>query len=363
MLQQADMGWSGDATIIDVNEDGWPDLYELNMQGHDQYYENQRGEAFILKSREVFPKTPWGAMGIKVFDWNNDGRMDIYITDMHSDMSQEVGPDHEHGKSDIQWPEDHLMSGGNSVFGNAFFENQGGAFTEISDRIGVENYWPWGFSVGDLNADGFQDIFVTAGMNFPFRYQSNVLLLNERGEQFRAAEFILGAEPRKNGATAQPWFTLDCGGQDKMVSKYCKDQDGLVEVWAARGSRSSVIFDLDNDGDLDIVTNEFNGEPMVLRSDLSATNPEIRYIRVRLTGSSSNKAGIGARVEVKAGEATYTQVLDGKSGYLSQSLLPLYFGLSSATQIDEIRILWPSGQTQTISNPKINSLVQITEPE
>src|SRR3954469_24946388 len=77
-----DLSWSGDATIVDVNDDGWPDLYVLNMLGDDQYYENAGGKSFVKKSRLVFPRTPWGSMGVNVFDFNNDGRLDIFITDM-----------------------------------------------------------------------------------------------------------------------------------------------------------------------------------------------------------------------------------------------------------------------------------------
>jgi hypothetical protein len=358
-----DTGWSGDATIIDLNEDGWPDIYELNMQGHDQYYENQAGKSFILKSRAVFPKTSWGAMGVKVFDWNNDGKMDIYVTDMHSDMSRQIGPDIEKVKSDMRWDENHLMSGGNSIFGNTFFENQGdGKFTEISDRIGAENYWPWGFSVADLNADGYQDVFVATSMNYPFRYQSNSVMINEHGKRFRDAEFILGVEPRRDGKTARPWFHLDCDGLHKQGKPDCVDQDGPVTIWGALGTRSSVIFDLDNDGDLDIVTNEFNSEPMVLISSLAQSGSALRYLKVRLVGSSSNRDGIGARVTIKAGGNTMTQVLDGKSGYLSQSMKPLYFGLADADGIDELQVNWPSGKTQTVKVTKINTLVEIKEP-
>ena len=58
----------------------------------DEYYENVGGKSFVRKSRQVFPRTSWGAMGIKVFDVNNDGRLDIFVTDMHSDMSDMIGP-------------------------------------------------------------------------------------------------------------------------------------------------------------------------------------------------------------------------------------------------------------------------------
>ena len=99
-----DRSWSGDASAVDVNDDGWPDLYVLNMQGDNHYYENAGGKRFVKKSRQVFPRTSWGAMGIKVFDFNNDGRLDIFITDMHSDMSDAIGPDQEKMKSTMKWP-------------------------------------------------------------------------------------------------------------------------------------------------------------------------------------------------------------------------------------------------------------------
>ena len=138
-----DTSWSGDATPIDANDDGWPDLYILDMQGHDEYFENVEGEKFVLKSREMFPKTPWGAMGVKVFDYDNDGNLDLYISDMHSDMSEDINAWDEKLKANMQYPEDFLRSGGLSVFGNSFFHKQAnGTCAEISDEIGAENYWP-----------------------------------------------------------------------------------------------------------------------------------------------------------------------------------------------------------------------------
>jgi len=356
-----DTSWSGAASPIDGNDDGWPDLYLLNMQGNDEYFENVGGEKFVRKSRDLFPRTPWGSMGAKVFDYDNDGALDLYISDMHSDMSEEVLPWDEDLKANMQYPESFLATGGNSVFGNAFYHKQGvDQYEEISDVIGAENYWPWGLSVGDLNADGYEDVFLASSMNYPFRFAVNSLLINNAGEEFLDAEYILGVEPRRDDVTAIPWFVLDCDGVD-AEHKHCAEMSGIVEVWASVGSRSSVIFDIDDDGDLDILTNEFNSEPMVLVSDLAAKK-KIHFLKVKLVGTESNRSGIGAVVEVEAAGQRYKKVNDGQSGYLTQSDLPLYFGLGSAKSVDTIVVTWPSGKKQTVKGPlDTNRLLEITE--
>lgn len=179
-------GWGGDADVVDLNGDGWPSIYFLSMQGANQYFENEKGKKFVDKTAEHFPRTPWGAMGIKFFDYDNDGRMDLYVTDMHSDMMmEEWSPFHEKEKLPTQPPPDNMLGGPakNFIFGDAFYHNLGGGkFEEISDKIGVETLWPWGLSVGDVNADGWDDIFVAGGMDFGFRYGIDSMLLNNRGE-------------------------------------------------------------------------------------------------------------------------------------------------------------------------------------
>jgi hypothetical protein len=363
--------WSGEAAIVDFNGDHYPDLYIVNMQGDNHYFENQQGKGFKDKTSLLFPKTPWGAMGVVSFDYNLDGLLDLFVTDMHSDMTtlqtkvgqRNLGTSFVKQKSDAwcsqEYTEAVLQGSSNNIFGNAFYENKGnGKFEEVSDKIGVETYWPWGPSVADLNADGYEDIFVTAGMGYPYRYGANSLLINDAGRRFFDAEFLLHVEPRRGNYKLA--FTLNCDGEDRDDPR-CQGKSGNVEIFGALASRSSVIFDLDDDGDLDIVTSENSYHPQVLISNLAETKT-IHFLKLKLVGTTSNRDALGALVRVHAGGKIQTRLNHGKSGYLSQSSMPLYFGLGAATEVEQIEITWPSGKKDTISPPiALNGLLTIRE--
>ena len=374
--------WSGDATVLDVNDDGFPDLYILDMQGGSHLWLNEGGKHFRDATAEYFPKTPWGAMGVKVFDFDGDGRLDLFVTSMHPDMWVDIPPGDwaaEGRKSDSSRVAGRMFPKGKGgfIFGNALFENRGGGrFEEVSDAVGVETYWPWGPTVDDFNADGWDDIFVAAGMNFPYRYGVNSLLLNEGGHRFLPSEFVVGVEPRPNGVTQQVWFTLDCNGADQgnyfchacshpeSLRVECRlDGAGHLTMMGSLGTRAAVALDLDGDGDLDIVTNEFNGRPQVLISDL-AERHHIHFLKVRLRGTRSNREALGAQVTVVLPDGRrILKVLDGKSGYLSQSDLPLYFGLADADHAGAIEVRWPSGRRQSVAGPhQSGQTIDIVEP-
>lgn len=366
----AQAGWSGDASSCDINDDGWPDLYVLNMQGDDHLFVNMEGKRFENQTAKYFPKSPWGAMGIGVFDYNLDGRFDYLLTDMHSDMTggqsqlrRGFNSGVERAKSEawcsVTWTDEFLQGASNNIFGNAFYVNQGGGrFVESSDRVGLETYWPWGVSVGDANADGWEDVMVTSGMGYPFSYAVNSLLLND-GARFRNAEFLLGLEPRRAQRVSKESFTLDLDGDDRQHA-LGKGRTGKLLVRSSLSTRSAAFVDLDNDGDLDLVTNEFDDVPQVLFSDL-AQRRNLQFLKVQLVGTTSNRSGLGAVVRVKAGNRQFSRYLHAKSGYLAQSDLPLYFGLGEDVA-SEVQVKWPSGRSQTVPVSLRNGLLRVEEP-
>ena len=118
----------------------------------------------------------------------------------------------------------------------------------------------------------------------------------------------------------------------------------------------------DDDGDLDIVTNEFNAEPMVLLSNLTEKR-DVRYLSVALEGTRSNRNGFGALVTVVADGRELMKLNAGKSGYLGQSVQPLYFGLGDAESVSEVRVVWPSGATQKLAGPiESGKAITVKEP-
>jgi hypothetical protein len=355
----AGAGWGGDTAVFDVDHDGWLDVLIANMFGTSQLFRNDGEGAFRDATQKLLGFTSFGPIGAKAFDFNNDGQLDLMMTDMHSDMW--MPPDYDMAKVEpaaryqrlsgalpptdptaAAWAEALEQSiqidYSRAVFGNTLFRAFPDArYEEVAPRAGAETLWPWGLATGDFDGDGYEDAFLPSGMGYPFAYWPNALLMNQQGEKFVDRAYELGIEPPAGGTLLE---------------------ESLEGVPAARSSRCAATADFDHDGRLDLVVNNFNDAPYYFRNKL----PQNNYLAVRLTGTRSNRDAIGAVVRVHVAGDILTRQVQAAGGYLSQSSKTLHFAFGKHDQVERMEIRWPMGRPQTIERPDINVLLEVTEP-
>jgi len=358
-------GWAGDVAVFDYDEDGFLDLFVPSMVGRGQLYRNTGHGTFRDVTAETLGRTPYGAVGCKVFDYDGDGRLDLFVVDMHSDMWMGVDVGHvsldvarrvqhrrfrtpkgptinEEAPGLIQIQRAMFARQGEDfdalLFGNGLYRNLGhGKFTETAVAAGLETLWPWGVATGDFDNDGHEDVFIPSGMGYPYYYWPNQLMMNNGDGTFhdRAADF--GVEPPRGGIYLE----------ERVAGRQ-----------ATRSSRAAVVADFDGDGRLEIVTNNFNDRPYYFANRF----PRRNYVELRLTGTQSNRDAIGAVVRLWVGKTVMVRQVNPAGGYLSHSSRVVHFGLGDHTKVDRIEIRWPRGIVQWLDHPEINTLLQIREP-
>jgi hypothetical protein len=353
-------GWGGDVAAFDYDQDGWIDLFVTNMFGRSQLYRNEGKGRFIDVTATTLGKTSWGAIGAKACDYNSDGRLDLFVTDMHSDMwmghdyraeaveerkkyrfvtGRMAGPGGSSGGAERLAADRLGVDYTEVLFGNTLFRNEGeGRFKETSDEAGLETFWPWGIASGDFDNDGHLDAFIPSGMGYPFFYWRNSLMMNDGDGSFTDHSRTEGIDPPAGGI-------------------YLPDR--IAGNRAVRSSRCAVAADFDGDGRLDLLTNNFNDHPYYLKNQFPPKN----YLQLALTGTRSNRDAIGAVIHLFMGKQVLVRQVEGAGGYLSRGSKVVHFGLGEGKQVDRVEIGWPSGARQTLTRPAINTLHAITEPE
>jgi hypothetical protein len=357
-------GWGGDAAVFDYDGDGYLDILVTNMFGASQLYRNNGDGTFTDVTRKVLGKTSWGAIGSKVFDYNNDGRLDLLIVDMHSDMWMGVDREHLTLKTALEdqnkkyatrygpfWRQDPVQvekdrelqqhmgyKPDDVVYGNVFYRNEGGGkFAEVSDAAGLETFWPWGIATGDFDNNGFEDVFLPSGMGYPYYYWPNQLLMNQGDGTFRERAEDLGIEPPPRG---------------KLLP------NPIGNSPAPRSSRCAVVGDFRGVGRLDLVVNNFNDQPYYFQNQL----PRRNFVQFRLRGTKCNRDAIGAVVRLYQGDKVMTRQVNPAGGYLSHSSRVLHFGLGDRPQIDRVEVTWPGGKVQDLGAAAANVVHDIVEP-
>ena len=296
--------------LIDDNHDGWPDLLVANDTQPNKLYRNQRDgtfkdaavEAGLAFSSEGKARA---GMGVDVADFDNSGSAGVAITNFDNEM---IG----------------------------LYRANGRAFDDIAPQSGVgmasRNSLGFGCAFLDVNLDGWLDFAVANG-------HIDETVRNIRG----------------NVGYAQPAQLFMNNGKGSFVDVASEIGGGFDQPKVGRGL---AYGDFDRDGDLDLLITTNNGPAYLYRNDQLAGNHSIRF---RLIGTKSNRDAIGAVVRVIGGGITQSRMVKGGSSYLSQSELPVTFGLEKRDRLDRIVIEWPSGRTEEYSNLAAGRSYECTE--
>jgi len=335
------------AGISDINKDGWIDVYVGNDYSPPDYlYMNNGDGTFSDELESRIGHTPNASMGVDVADINNDGWSDIMVLDM-------LAEDNRRQKT-LLIPNDRsvfelfVQSGFHHQYMRNMLQlnNGDGTFSEIGQLAGVSNTdWSWAPLIADYDNDGRKDLFVTNGtmhdvldLDFLAFKRSYVAMKRQRLDPGDIA-VLMARLPTSNVANYA--FRNDGDLRFQNVSSHWGLDAPLKSTGAAYG-------DLDNDGDLDLVTNNINEYASVFENRAADKSDNNYYLQIKLEGTGKNTFGLGAKVTVYAGgEKQYAEQMPTR-GYLSTVSPILHFGLGGRAAVDSVHVIWPDGRVETL---------------
>jgi hypothetical protein len=344
-IQSSPLTYGLGAAVSDVNKDGWPDIYVGNDYAAPDYlYLNRQGERFENVLRSRMGHTSRASMGVDAADVNNDALADIYVLDM-------IAEDNRRQKL-LHMPNNREAFQRNVASGfyyqytlNTLQLNTGaGHYSEVAQLAGVSNTdWSWASLIADYNNDGRKDLFVTNGILHDI---TNRDFIRYRRSYVQKKDYDL--KPKDIAVLMKKL-------PSEQLENYVFRNDGdlrfenVSEDWGlgtAANSNGAAYADLDQDGDLDLVTNNIN-QTASLYENRASSRDDSHYLKVRLAGSGDNTMGLGAKVTAYAD--TLRQYLEQfpTRGYLSSVSPVLHFGLGAHSTVDSLRVVWPDGRTQT----------------
>ncbi|MCK0145516.1 VCBS repeat-containing protein [Arenibacter sp. F26102] len=355
------LGFGLGIAVSDVNNDNWPDIYISNDYNEQDYlYINNHDGTFTESLEKYIGHTSLYSMGSDIADINNDGFTDIMTLDMLPEDNYRIkmvsGPDNYDKNSLLEKSGFYNQTMRNMLQIN----NQGRSFSEIGQFAGVSNTdWSWASLFTDLDNDGFKDLFITNGykrdytnMDFMNYAVHEKLKENNTGVATAISDLL-----EKMPATIVENYTYHNNG-DLSFSKVNKEW-GLDQKSLSNGASYA---DLDNDGDLDLVVNNIDEHPFVYRnnSDLHNTNHHLKF---NFKGEGKNTFGIGSKVIINIGSEILMQELMPTRGFQSSVDFNLIFGLGAVETVDKVKIIWPDGKVQIITDVKADQTITLNQKD
>ncbi len=330
--------WTLAIGAADFNDDGFQDIFIANDYSVDELYINDAGKGFNEIGKESrIGYAPKSGMNVSIADIKNDGNFSIYVS--------------------------NITEMGILLQGNNLWQPSGNkeklSFNNVAGMLGVElGGWSYGAQFGDLNNDGYQDLYlangyISATKNNSYWYDYSKVTGGNKAIISDALNW-----PAMNGRSQsgyqhnRVWMNGDKG--------IFADVTDYVSELPSYDSRAVALADLWNNGRLDVIVANQNKEVSLLRNIQPGDN---HWIAFALEGTASNKSAIGTKVTLIWDGTEQSQVVSGGMGFCSQNQRALHFGIGKSASIEEVIVLWPSGKKEIFSNLEIDRLHQIVESE
>jgi enediyne biosynthesis protein E4 len=351
-------GYSHSSLISDFNNDGWLDIYVANDYiTNDLLYINNHDGTFTNKVASIFKHQAASAMGSDVADINNDGKLDVFTTEMmpfHNKrkkvflsannynsylFNESFGFEYQYSHNVLQLNRGMNPETGLPIFSDVSF------MTETQ-----ETEWSWTPLMADFDNDGNRDIFITNG--FPKDVTDH-----DFGAYRNSVSNLMSELDMQNNIPQikVPKFLFQNQG-DLHFKDVSKEWGiGLVPAF----SNGAAYADLDNDGDLDLVVNNIDDKAFVFKNTLNDGEKKTNFLRLKIEGEQPNTEAFGATATVFfEGKQQIAQVVSAR-GYISTSENLIHFGLGTATKVDSILVKWQDGKTEKLGEQAANQTVTV----
>ncbi len=342
-------GLSNSVTVGDINNDGWQDIYISNdFSMPDFLYINNKNGTFSERIKESTKQTAYYGMGVDIADYNNDGLLDIIQMDMTPGNNRR-------SKANMSSMNPKLFWGTvNAGFGYQYMQNtlqlNNGSlnnsmpdFSNVSRLAGIATTdWSWGPLFADLDNDGWKDVFISNGTRREINNKDFFDAL--KGERLTKDSLLkktleIPSEKIDN-------FVYKNNG-DLTFSK-ANEKWGIVYKGFSNGC---IYADLDNDGDLEIVTNNIDDVATFFENKSDKKN---NYITLKFAGTDKNKFGLGVKVNLQSDSLEQFQEMTLTRGFQSSIAPQLHFGLGKSEIINQLKVTWPDGKVQILKNIPAN---------
>lgn len=338
------IGFGLGITIGDVNQDGWMDIFISNdFFERDYLYINNQDGTFAESLTSYMRAISAASMGADIADINNDGHLDIFVTEMLPEPSErlkQITTFESYDKFQFNVQHDYHYQYTRNMF---HINNGDGSFSDMGRLANVEaTDWSWAALMFDMDNDGLKDIFVANGiykdltdldyLNFIDNDETKQKIISKAGVNYKALVDPMPINPVSNYA---------------FKNKGDLVFENVIKEWGMGDpihSNGSAYGDLDNDGAMDLIINNVNNEVLIYKNRSKELAPENHSLKIQLIGKDKNTSAIGTQVRLVAGEQIFYQEQMPNRGFQSSVDPRLNFGLGKINKLDEVQVRWPDGK-------------------